>query len=76
MSATSLEGLVKELNKNNMWIPLLASIGVGAATYYAVSKNNQGINSALQQVLPVVSHMSGNGNNTNNTGQLGQHGMS
>lgn len=62
------------MNKGNMWVPLIASIGVGAATYYAVSKNNQSINSALQQVLPVVSHMSGT--NNGNTGQLGPHGMS
>lgn len=61
------------MTKNNVWIPLLASIGVGAATYYAVSKNNQGIQSALQQVLPVVSHMS-NGNN-GNMSNLNQQGM-
>lgn len=53
---------------NSMWVPLIASIGVGAATYYSVSKNRQDFNQALQDVLPVVSHMSngGGGNNGNN----------
>jgi len=45
------------VNKNNIWIPLVASLGVGAATYYALSKNNQNIHSAIQQVLPIVSQM-------------------
>lgn len=51
-----------------MWVPLIASIGVGAATYYSVSKNKQDFNQALQEILPVVSHMSsgGNGNSSNN----------
>lgn len=52
----------------SMLVPLVASIGVGAATYYSVSKNKQDFNQALQEILPVVSHMSngGNGNSTNN----------
>jgi len=52
------------MNNNKLWIPLVASIGVGAATYYAVSKNNQNIHSAIQQVLPIVSQMT---NDTMNT---------
>lgn len=75
-----------------MWVPLIASIGVGAATYYSVSKNKQDFNQALQEILPVVSRMSNgdNGNSTNyqaapnmasnqitsNTEQLGPYGMS
>lgn len=54
------------MNKNNVWIPIVASIGVGAATYYAMSKNNQGIRSAIQQVLPIVSQV------TNNTTDMNQ----
>ncbi|HLS35960.1 MAG TPA: hypothetical protein VK061_06955 [Bacillota bacterium] len=52
------------MNNKNMWIPLVASIGVGAATYYAVSKNNQSIRSAVQQVLPIVSQVT-NGSTQN-----------
>lgn len=50
------------MNINSMWVPLIASVGVGAATYYSVSKNSQNFNEALQEVLPVVSHMSNGGN--------------
>ncbi|HLQ71305.1 MAG TPA: hypothetical protein VK142_05850 [Bacillota bacterium] len=80
------------MQTNSMWVPLIASIGVGAATYYSVSKNKQDFNEALQEILPVVSKMSnaGNGNNNNyqvasnmatnqassNTEQLGPYGMS
>lgn len=56
MSVQSFERLVGKMN-NKMWIPLVASIGVGAATYYAVSKNSNNFNSAIQQVLPIVSQM-------------------
>ena len=43
------------MNKNGMWLPLLASIGVGAATFYSMNKNNnsnQGLNQAMQQFMP------------------------
>jgi len=64
-----------------MWIPLVASLGVGAATFYAMSKNNQSFGQTVQKVLPVVSHtmndMNGNISNSNsNSGQLGPYGMS
>ena len=45
-----------------MWIPLLASIGVGAATYYTISKNNHSIGQTMQKVIPFVSQMSAGGN--------------
>lgn len=58
-----------------MWIPLVASLGVGAATFYAVSKNNQGFGQAVQKMLPVVSQTMGS-NDSSNSGQLGPYGMS
>lgn len=61
------------MNKSNIWIPLLASLGVGAATFYTISKNNEPIGQTLQKVVPVLSNMTGNSNNTN---QLGPYGMS
>lgn len=61
------------MNKNNIWIPLLASLGVGAATFYTISKNNEPIGQTIQKVVPVLSNMAGG---TDNTNQLGPHGMS
>lgn len=60
------------MQKNGIWIPLLASLGVGAATYYTVSKNNQSIGQTIQKVIPLVSEIS----EGDNTQQLGPHGMS
>lgn len=60
------------MQKNGMWLPLVASVGVGIATYYTVSKNHQSIGQTVQKVLPIVSQMSSG----QNTQQLGPHGMS
>lgn len=60
------------MQKNGIWLPLLASLGVGAATYYTVSKNNQSIGQTIQKVIPLVSEIS----EGDNTQQLGPHGMS
>lgn len=46
------------MDKGNMWLPLAASVGVGVATYYTVSKNHQSIGQTMQKVLPIVSQMS------------------
>jgi len=58
-----------------MWIPIIASVGVGAATYYTMSKNNQSIGQTIQKVVPFVSEMS-TGNSPSDSQQLGPHGMS
>jgi len=47
-----------------MWIPLITSVGVGAATFYTLSKNNHGMEAALQKVMPFVSQMTGNDQQT------------
>lgn len=59
------------MQNNGMWLPLIASIGVGAVTYYTISKNNHSIGQTFQKVMPYVSQMSGG-----NSGQLGPYGMS
>lgn len=48
------------MDKNrSMWLPIIASVGVGAATYYTISKsNNQTISQTLEKIMPVVSQMS------------------
>lgn len=61
------------MEKNSMWIPLIASLGVGAATYYTMSKNNHSIGQTIEKVVPFVSNMT-----STNSGaqQFGPHGMS
>lgn len=64
-----------------MWIPLIASVGVGAATYYTLSKKNQTIGQTMEKVLPFVSEMSsgntsGHMGNMDNMGNMGNNGMS
>ena len=49
------------MQKNGIWLPLIASLGVGAATFYTMTKNNQGIGQTIQKMVPFVSQMdSGN----------------
>ncbi len=70
------------MNKSDMWITLLASVGVGAAAYYTISKSNKPVDKAIESVMPMFSGMSsnqgsqGNQSNHNDTQTLGPHGMS
>ncbi|MBY7143917.1 hypothetical protein KFZ56_12830 [Virgibacillus sp. NKC19-3] len=48
------------MQMNGMWLPLVASVGMGAATYYAMTKNNQNFGQAMQKMIPVVAQMNGN----------------
>ncbi len=48
---------------NQNWLPIIASVGIGAATYYTMTKKNQGLGQTVQKVLPFVSAMSGMGGN-------------
>ncbi|MFD2630469.1 hypothetical protein [Oceanobacillus kapialis] len=64
------------MQKNGMWIPLLASVGVGAATYYTMTKNNQNFGQAMEKMIPLVSQMGGSNQNKSNSGKLGPYGMS
>lgn len=54
------------MKRNGIWLPLIASIGVGAATFYSMSKNNQGnqgIDQMMQQFVPGNSTNSGSSSN-------------
>ncbi|RDW18313.1 hypothetical protein CWR48_12085 [Oceanobacillus arenosus] len=66
------------MDKNGMWLPLIASVGVGAATFYTMTKNDQGLGQAVQSMLPFMSNMGGNSHKSNNnkSGNLGTYGMS
>lgn len=57
-----------------MWLPIIASVGVGAATYYTMTKNNQNIGQTMQKMIPFVSQMSGNSGG--NSQKMGPYGMS
>jgi len=75
-----------------MWLTLLASVGVGAAAFYTMSKSDKPMTKAMESVAPMLNSMtntssnmgnmtniSSNMNNSgseNNTGKLGHHGMS
>ncbi|MBU5468602.1 hypothetical protein KQI49_17475 [Virgibacillus sp. MSJ-26] len=61
--------------KNGIWIPIIASVGVGAATFYTMTKNNQTVGQAVQKMIPFVSQMGGDSGQSG-AGQLGPHGMS
>lgn len=65
------------MQKNGIWLPLIASVGVGAATFYTMTKNNQGLGQTMQKMVPFVSQMSGaGGTGSGDTQTLGPHGMS
>jgi len=57
-----------------MWIPLIASVGVGAAAYYTLSKKNHTIGQTMEKVLPFVSEMSSS--NQNQSDQMGSQNLS
>lgn len=67
------------MNKNGMWLPLLASIGVGAATFYSMNKNNnsnQGLNQAMQQFMPGGQAAGKSKNSNSDSETFGPFGMS
>lgn len=62
------------MQKNGMWLPIIASVGVGAATYYTMTKNDQNFGQTMQKMVPFVSQMgSSSGGNSQ---KLGPYGMS
>ena len=70
------------MKKSDMWLTLLASVGVGAAAYYTISKSDKPMSKAVESVAPMLSGVTNNNTNFNNSnnnsgsGQLGPHGMS
>lgn len=48
------------MQQQNAWIPVMASLGIGAAAYYTMTKGGRGVGSTLQQAaVPFLSGMSG-----------------
>lgn len=64
------------MKNKDMWIALIASLGVGAATYYSISKSNNPVNKAVQSVAPMLTGLTMNNKSKDQTEQLGPFGMS
>ncbi len=69
--------------KTELILPLLASIGVGAVTFYSMSKNNNSLAKTAQEVAPILSTMTDQSTSSSNQQSaqqdaqtLGPHGMS
>ncbi|WP_047985147.1 hypothetical protein [Ornithinibacillus californiensis] len=56
------------------WLPILASVGIGAATYYTMQRNNQNLGQTISKMVPFMAGMGGKGGG--NTQKLGPFGMS
>lgn len=59
------------VQKKGIWLPIIASVGVGAATYYTMAKNNQNFGQTIAKMIPFVSGMGGNGGNSQKLGTFG-----
>lgn len=58
--------------KQNVWAPVAASLGIGAAAYYSMTKGGQGVKNTLQQAAtPFLSGMgmTGSGQSQMGSGQ-------
>jgi hypothetical protein len=49
-----------DMQKQQVWLPLLASAGIGAAAYYSMTQG-QGMGKTVQQFVPLVAGMGGQG---------------
>ncbi|GIO24989.1 hypothetical protein [Oceanobacillus sp. J11TS1] len=65
------------MEKNSIWIPLIASVGVGAATFYSMTSQQQNLGQALQQAAPFFSSKQNqSAGKDDGSGKLGPFGMS
>jgi hypothetical protein len=55
------------MQNNRNWLPIVASVGIGAAAYYSMKKGN-GMGSMVQKFAPFMTGMGG-GNNAGQTNQ-------
>ncbi|HEU5139335.1 MAG TPA: hypothetical protein VFT51_05130 [Bacillales bacterium] len=53
-----------QMRQKGMWLPLMASVGIGAAAYYSMTKNGRSMGKTMQQMVPFVSSMSMGGSQT------------
>lgn len=49
------------MQSKGMMIPLITSVGVGAATYYSMTKNQQNFGQTMEKMVPLVSQLNGGG---------------
>jgi len=52
------------MDRNNIWIPLITSVSVGAATFYAMSKNKKQMSKTAAELTPILTEMVSNENNS------------
>lgn len=60
-----------QLQQKGMWLPLLASVGIGTAAYISMTKGGRSMTQMAQQMVPFVSSM-GCSQNQQQTQQQGQ----
>lgn len=49
--------IMDQQNQKAIWLPLIASVGVGAATFYSMTKSGKGMGQAISQMVPFVAGM-------------------
>lgn len=67
------------MKKSDLILPIIASIGVGAVTFFTMSKNNNSVSKTMENVAPMISNLSSESSeqqDENNHNSLGPHGMS
>lgn len=62
------------MQKKEIWLPLLASIGAGAAAFYSMRNNNQGMSQIINRLISGFN--STDSSNSSRSGILGPFGMS
>ncbi len=60
------------MQKQQIWLPLLASTGIGAAAFYSMTKGQNSIGQSVQQFVPLVTGMGGQGQQTQQNSQQNQ----
>lgn len=51
------------MNNKQQWLPIVASIGIGAAAYYSMTKG-KGIGKTVKQMMPLVTGLTAGGPNS------------
>ncbi|PLS18204.1 hypothetical protein CVD28_07900 [Bacillus sp. M6-12] len=51
---------MQQQQQQQIWFPLLASVGIGAAAFYSMTKG-QGMAQTLQKFIPLATGMGGQG---------------
>ncbi len=59
----------QQQQQKGIWLPLIASVGVGAATFYTMTRNGKGMGQTLQQIVPFVAGLKSNQSSLNSNQQ-------